>query len=116
MRPFLFTCLALALVFTSHDGGRPAQPSAKALAGKEKTAPEWLRSLSDPDPKTRAKAALALKENGAKAVPALVEALQGGDEPTRRGAARALQMLGPAAREAVPALVAVLKDETLHDV
>jgi HEAT repeat protein len=55
-------------------------------------------------------ATMALAEMGPAAVPGLTEALMEKDAKVRRRAARALRLLGPAARSAVPLLIDRLKD------
>ena len=52
----------------------------------------------------------ALQAIGVNAVPALVEALQQKDRSVRDGAGQVLVQIGPKAKDASPALVALLKD------
>lgn len=59
----------------------------------------------------RMQAVKALKQLGAAAVPALVQAMSDSDARIRQGAAWALGSLGAAAEPAVPALVVALGDE-----
>ena len=62
------------------------------------------------------RAAYALSRIGAEARPGLLAALKGEDTSLRRGAAKALGMTGPDAKDAVPALIENLghDDETLR--
>jgi len=48
---------------------------------------------------------------GLPAVPALIEALKSGNSGTRASAAKALGKIGPAAKEAMPALISLLKSK-----
>ncbi len=69
----------------------------------------YLRALSDPDPRVRTLAALALEREGAAAAPALgalSAALKDPDPSVREAAARAIGAQGSAAAPAVPALAA----------
>jgi HEAT repeat protein/predicted RNA-binding Zn-ribbon protein involved in translation (DUF1610 family) len=55
-------------------------------------------------------ATVALAVLGPASIPGLIDALADPAAPVRRRAARALRMLGPAARSAAPALLELLKD------
>jgi hypothetical protein len=69
--------------------------------------PGLMKTLaSDPDPRVRTQAALALADKGPAAIPALTTALKDSDPYVREAAARALGSQGAAAASAVPALVA----------
>ena len=71
--------------------------------------PGFVRALSDPDPRVRTLAALALEREGAAAAPALgalAAALKDPDPSVREAAARAIGAQGSAAAPAVPALAA----------
>jgi hypothetical protein len=77
------------------------------------------RSLSDPDPVTRGLAALALRDKGKEALPALAAlaaALKDGEPNVRLMAANAIAAIGKEAAPAVAALVAAasVKDEQVH--
>ena len=82
-------------------------PDAKAAA------PVLTAALKDADRRLRAKAAVALvgldKENAKEAVPVLRAGLKDRDELVRTEAAVGLRSLGPAAKDAVPDLIAALK-------
>lgn len=68
--------------------------------------PVLIRGLKE-DPQVASRAAIsigALGADGAPAVPALVEALRGRDARLRLEAAGALWRIGPAAKQAIPAL------------
>jgi HEAT repeat protein len=56
----------------------------------------------------------ALARFGPRAVPALLQALESGDAPTREKAARTLSGIGDAAAPAVPALSEALHDDSLE--
>ncbi len=81
--------------------------------------PELAKALSDPDPVTRGLAALALRNEGPKAVaalPQLTAALKDPDPNVRIMASNAIGSIGPAAAPAVPALMAAcsVKGEQTH--
>ncbi len=80
---------------------------------------ELAKALSDPDPTTRGLAAMALKEKGAAALPALPAleaALKDSDPNVRLMAGNAIAAIGKGAAPAVPALIAAcsVKDEQIH--
>ena len=71
--------------------------------------PGFVRALSDPDPRVRTLAALALEREGTAAAPALgalASALKDPDASVREAAARAIGAQGTGAVSAVPALAA----------
>jgi HEAT repeat protein len=82
-------------------------PAAKSAA------PVLTAALKDADARVRVKSAVALfkvdKETAATAVPVLRAALAGKDELARLEAVYGLKAFGPAAKEAVPELIAALK-------
>ncbi len=98
------------------EGFGPAptpQPSAaptddarwKELEGKGKEAiPTCIALLGSEDPSQADRASDLLARIGGDAVPALVQALEAGQDRSRARAALALGRMGPAAREAIPAL------------
>jgi hypothetical protein len=96
----------LILARTGRDGWALAKNArepnlvATDLQGLMRTLP------SDPDPRVRTQAALALADKGPAAIPALTTALKDSDPYVREAAARALGSQGAAAASAVPALVA----------
>lgn len=72
---------------------------------------EWKTDLADPGAKVRRRAAAALANFGAEALPPLTQALTDADAEVRLAAAKSLGRLGPAAQPAVPALArAMMKD------
>ncbi len=73
----------------------------------------FVRALSDPDPRVRTLAALALEREGPVAAPALgalEAALRDPDSSVREAAARAIGAQGPGAAAAVPALAAACQE------
>lgn len=79
-----------------------------------KTPDELGRLLADPNPEVQREAALGLEQLGAKAQgqsSALIEALRTGKEPrVRQLVATTLGKIGPAAKEAIPALTIAVGD------
>jgi hypothetical protein len=76
--------------------------------------PELIRTLSNPDPQLRRRAASVLGRIGpdaALAVPELIRLLDDPNPDVRHAAARTLGQIGPSAASAVPALVDRLKTE-----
>ncbi len=104
---------APALVALTNDPDEKVRRQAvKALGcirpGPEVTGPLFVKLLEDPDPGVRMRVLNALAEAGAEAVPGLVKGLQ--NEKSAYWACVVLREIGPAAKEAVPALTAKLKD------
>ncbi len=101
-------------------------PAAWAAAARVKepkcptgSAAEVARALSDPDPVVRGLAAIALRDRGKAARPALgalIVALKDSDPNVRLMSANALAGLGPDAAPAVPALLVAgsAKDEQIQ--
>lgn len=91
-----------------------SETAARALGRMGNAAvPELSRSLSDPNPVMRRRAADILAQIGPDAkdaVPALTRALDDPDEEVRKSATRALGEIGPAAKEAVPYLIEALRE------
>jgi HEAT repeat protein len=80
---------------------------------------DLARALSEPDPVTRGLAALALRDKGAAARPALdalVSALTDADPDVRMTSGSAIAAIGPDAAPAVPALIAAcsVKEEQVQ--
>jgi hypothetical protein len=76
------------------------------------TVAELAQSLSDPDPVTRGLAAVALRDKGKEAIPAitsLIAALKDKDTNVRQMTGNAIAAIGPEAAEAVPALIEAAK-------
>jgi hypothetical protein len=92
----------------SQPSGVPTTPQEPMYEGR--TFVEWQADLGDPSPAVREKAALALGHFGPKAVPILTQTLRDSDADVRWAAADALGRIGPAAKDAVAALVQALKD------
>jgi len=102
-----------------------ARPGAAAWAAAAKIQPPRMptgsvaeigQALSDPDPVLRGLAAIALRDMGRAALPALpalIAALKDGDQNVRLMSANAIGAIGQDARDAVPALIAAgsAKDE-----
>jgi len=81
----------------------------------ERVIPILIAVLGDDDPGIGLAASEALARIGPEAIPALIEALKhdtlAQSAAIREGAAEALGLIGPEAREAVPALIQSLQDE-----
>ena len=85
-------------------------PAAKPAVGA------LIAALGDADDAVRDAAAEALAVFGKDAVGPLTAALKHTDASVRRGAAAALGHMGPDARDAVPALIAMVKNDADSDV
>ncbi len=83
------------------------------IAHSEATA--WPVLVDDFETGYGAGAAIAVGRLGAPAVPMLRRALKSNDAKTRAMAARALYVVGPSARDAIPDLDALLNDTTGND-
>ncbi|MBN1418781.1 MAG: DUF2961 domain-containing protein [Planctomycetes bacterium] len=91
-----------------------AAAKAEAPGVPEGGAAEIARALSDPDPVVRGLAAIALRDRGEEALPALdalAGALKDADPNVRLMAANALAAIGKAAAPAVPALIEAASGE-----
>jgi HEAT repeat protein len=109
-------CLMVAMIAIGSAGcGRktvPLQSSGRPVA-------EWLKDVSSPDPKLRKKAVQSLGHVGTAdpaAMPAVIGALKDRDATVREAAVLALLVIGPSAREAIPALVEVRDKDTVPKV
>jgi HEAT repeat protein len=81
----------------------PLQSSGRPVA-------EWLADLSSSDPKVRKKAVQSLGHVGTAdpaALPAVIGALKDREATVREAAVLALLVVGPSARDAIPALMEV---------
>ena len=85
----------------------------QSIGAEAKSAiPDLVRAFkSDPEENVRSSAIFALGGIGKDAVPALIAALQDPDPIIRRGATSALKGIGKDAKDAIPALVLVLKTD-----
>jgi HEAT repeat protein len=102
----LIVLLAVAL------SGCTSKPEPILIGGKPVS--DWVRTLSDPDPNLRRKAAEKLGIAGARdpqAVAALCGALQDKNAVVRREAILALAKLGPAAQEALEPLKTIARQD-----
>jgi HEAT repeat protein len=88
-----------------HPAATPPKPIVEFLAEVTAQADDDVRRLAFD----------LLGRMGTPAVPHLVSMLDGGDEERTRGACRALGDIGPAALEAVPALVTVIEQRSDHE-
>jgi HEAT repeat protein len=80
-----------------------------------KAVPALIDALEHDDARPKAAAILArIGPEAGDAVPALVEAVEEGDDDGRREALFALAAIGPAASKAVPAMVAALDDPNMN--
>jgi HEAT repeat protein len=94
-----------------------AQALAKYGSKAKEALPALLQALADPDPQVRVDAAAAVwkvEQQAHKALPILVEALRGGKgtgmAASQNRAIHYLRQMGPEAKEAFPALLALWKD------
>ena len=87
---------------------------ASTGCGKKKTTDELIEDLKSSDEKDRIAAARLLtskKEDAAKVVPALIEALKDKEGDVRRSVVTGLGMFGEDAKGAIPALKAIQVDD-----
>ncbi|MDY7075584.1 MAG: HEAT repeat domain-containing protein [Chloroflexota bacterium] len=101
--------LIAALADPSPDVRACAAQGLGELRGEESVA-GLVRCMADPIPLVSRIAADSLARIGLPAVPALIAALEAEETPVRAGAARALSIIQPQAKDAVPALCAALDD------
>ncbi len=104
--------LAPCIMMMALAGSFPAfgqQSGGRLIGGR--TRQTWIGALHDPNPHTRARACQALAILGSDAedaVPALIDAMQDGDESVRTGAIAALGWIGDRAGKSVPHLLRLL--------
>jgi HEAT repeats len=119
-------CWLVALVVVSGCESSPSEPNAPPLGAQRTTAnPQAIPAKASPAPARpplhpswagtqtwteRETAVDALRRIGPTALPALVELLHGSDRNLREMAARAIALMGPAAKSAIPDLEARLSD------
>jgi HEAT repeat protein len=97
---FFRMAVGLAILAVGCGQSRPTMVGGKPVQ-------EWMQALQDPNARTRKKAATKLGNAGAvdsTVIPALIGALKDRDAGVRAEAVLALLRIGPAAREAFPAL------------
>ncbi len=85
------------------------QAIAAIRPGPQVTVPLCVKMLEDSDPGVRSRILSAISDAGPAAIPGLIEALS--NDKAAYWACVLLRDLGPAAKEAVPALIERLKDE-----
>ena len=90
--------------------GKPDDEKQKEAVYQGKTISQWVEVLKHEGNSAR-RAAIALGKIGPDAVPALIEALKDKDKEVHRLAVYALGQIGPAAKDAVPALKALSETE-----
>jgi HEAT repeat protein len=83
------------------------QPKGRPIAGG---IPAWIQALSSQDDFVKYDANMLLKETGAAAIPALLTALQNGDERLRFGAIGALAFMHSYRPDVEAACIGALKD------
>jgi HEAT repeat protein len=106
MRTLAF--LALVAILSGCRNSEPPLSGGKPIS-------HWIETLQDPSPKARKKAVTKLGNAGtadAAVFPALMEALKDTDAEVRCEAILALMKLGPAAREAMPALTRMQRQDS----
>ena len=104
----LRTYITAAILIAAAGCGR----SEPMLAGG-KPVEYWIGAIKGPDSALRKKAAFKLGNVGpadARALPALMEALQDSDAAVRREAIAAVAKFGSAAKDAIPALAELRAD------
>src|SRR5215469_17048772 len=84
---------------------------AKPVEKNKKAVDPLIKKLTGKSIKIRGQAANDLAALGEVAVPALIKVLKGKDENARGHVCVALAKIGPDAAEAVPALIAALKEK-----
>jgi vesicle coat complex subunit len=92
----------------------PASPLPEPPHKDQELVANLVEMLDDGDPEVRQNIATSLANLGDTAVPALIEALNHSQPERRMGAARALGLVRPAARSAIPALTRTMKDKNLQ--
>lgn len=91
------------------------QVQAQEVRYQDQTFAEWQHDLQDLSLEFRMRAVTALGQFGAQAVPALVQVLRDPEPGLRLNAAATLGQIGPAAKDAAPALVELLRDRGTAD-
>src|SRR5947209_3776161 len=104
MNKLLVTCLGLLLL-----GVQPI-PAAEDDSD-DVNVPDLINKLQSENPTRRSRAAAGLVKAGAKAAPALGKTVKDTNPLVRGQAIHILGLIGPDAKEAVPALVEALKDK-----
>jgi HEAT repeat protein len=89
----------------------PATPLPEPPLKDQELVANLIEMLDDGDPEVRQNIAIALANLGEMAVPTLIEALNHSCPERRMGAARALGLVRPTARSAIPALARTMKDK-----
>jgi HEAT repeat protein len=115
------TCLVIsALLFVALGSGvffayvvDPAELDWVWHAGKSRSA--WVKQLESPDPELRDEAATALAELGERAIPALVDRLQGNSSYVRDAASAGLANMGDTAFEAMRSAHHLPRNQGIRD-
>jgi len=89
----------------------PRAPSGQAAGRNREVVSGLIEALRDLDPDVRQHSAIALAAIGPEAIPALIQVLTDKIKERRAAAAYALGQMGEAARDAMPSLLTVLKDD-----
>lgn len=102
--------MAKAAALAMEERERAAREAAERERERAAAIASLISGLAG-DKKTREAAVLALGRIGVPAVPSLLEALGVEGEEARRAAAMVLGHIGPAARDALPALRKLAEDD-----
>jgi HEAT repeat protein len=84
------------------------------LGAEARVVPVLTVALLDKDPGVRLAAEEGLARGGAEAVPQVLDALKGRNEKVKPGLIRALGLMGPAAKSAVPTLEGLKRDKNAN--
>jgi HEAT repeat protein len=111
--------VALVAIMVLGGNAVAQAPSAKKPASSDRALKQWIGDLKAESPQVRNAAAYEIASMGpagAKAVPALIEALDDSEASVRFPATVALGEIGPAAKAAVPRLKEMVEQEINDEV
>jgi HEAT repeat protein len=114
----IFVGVFLGVFLTLGCGAKPPQKATSGESGdfRQLSDAECVKMLGHRNPLVRRQVVGELASRGARVVPKLIAELKRqGNHPAKSAAAEVLVMLGPAAREALPALTQVAEDLSWPD-